>query len=74
MAQFIDLYPTDMETNTLSDLSLRRMFCDFLASSLLIIMAREEDVIDTQVESAKTFYSLSLTLPSCNYILLFANM
>ena len=74
MAQFIDLYPTDMDTNTLSDLSLRRMFCDFLASSLLTMLAREEDVIEDQVESAMTSIFLSLTQPSCNSISEFANM
>ena len=52
-AQFIDLYPVDMDTNTVSDHSLRRMFCDFLASSLLIMLAREEDVIEDQVHFTK---------------------
>lgn len=48
--KFIDLYPTDMDTGTLADLSLRRMFCNFLSGSLLVMMAREEDVIETQLQ------------------------
>jgi tetratricopeptide (TPR) repeat protein len=48
--KFIDLYPTDMDTGTLADLSLRRMFCDFLAGSLLVMMAREEDAIEAQLQ------------------------
>lgn len=48
-AQFLDLYPTDMDPNVLADLSLRRLFCDFLSASLLIVMARGEDSIETQV-------------------------
>ena len=48
--KFIDLYPSDMEENVLSDLSLRHMFCDFLGASLLTVMAREEDVIESQLQ------------------------
>ena len=38
-----------MELNDLADLSLRRLFCDFLSASLLIVMARSEDNIEAQV-------------------------
>jgi len=48
--KFIDLYPTDMDTGTLADLSLRRMFCNFLAGSLLVMMAREEDALEPQLQ------------------------
>ncbi|MCJ1250157.1 hypothetical protein MMC30_007383 [Trapelia coarctata] len=48
--KFIDLYPTDMDAGTLADLSLRRMFCNFLAGSLLVMMAREEDIIEAQLQ------------------------
>ena len=47
--QFIELYPEDMDSGTLADLSLRRMFCDFLGASLLIMLARGEDAIELQV-------------------------
>ncbi|MCJ1472157.1 hypothetical protein MMC13_000804 [Lambiella insularis] len=53
--KFIDLYPQDMDGVTLSDLSLRRMFCDFLGGSLLVMMAREEDTTEAQLQ-----YYLSL--------------
>ena len=48
--KFIDLYPTDMDARTLADLSLRHMFCNFLAASLLVMMAREEDAIEAQLQ------------------------
>ena len=48
--KFIELYPTDMDTGTLADLSFRRMFCNFLAGSLLVMMAREEDEIEAQLQ------------------------
>lgn len=38
-----------MEPDVLADLSLRRLFCDFLSASLLIVMARGEDNIEYQV-------------------------
>lgn len=34
-----------------TDLSLRRMFCDFLCVSLLVVLARSEDNIEAQVGS-----------------------
>ncbi|KAI9792394.1 MAG: hypothetical protein M1816_002278 [Peltula sp. TS41687] len=33
-----------------TDLSLRRMFCDFLCVSLLVVLARSEDVIEAQLQ------------------------
>ena len=47
--QFINLYPEVMDSSTHADLSLRRMFCDFLGASLLVIIARGEDAIESQV-------------------------
>lgn len=49
LLQFLDVYPSDLDSNVLADLSLRRLFCDFLSASLLIVMARGEDSIETQV-------------------------
>ena len=46
---FIDLYPNDLETNIVDDLSLRKSFCFFLSGSLLIVIAREEDMIEAQL-------------------------
>lgn len=39
-----------MPKDTILDLSLRRMFCDFLAISLLIALARSEDNIEKQLQ------------------------
>ncbi len=47
--QFMELYPGDMDACTLADLSLRRMFCDFMASCLSIVLARSEDKVELQV-------------------------
>ena len=41
-----------MDSDVLADLSLRRLFCDFLSASLLIVMARGEDNIEHQVENS----------------------
>lgn len=40
-----------MDASIVADLSLRRLFCDFLAGSLLTVMARGEDQIKTQVSA-----------------------
>ena len=45
----MELYPSDMDPDVLADLSLRRLFCDFLSASLLIVIARDEDNIEIQV-------------------------
>lgn len=47
--QFLDLYPSDTHSDVLVDLSLRRLFCDFLSASLLVMMARSEDNLEIQV-------------------------
>lgn len=51
--QFIELYPEDMDTVTLADLSLRRIFCDFMAGCLLIVLARSEDRVAEHVKSVR---------------------
>ena len=38
-----------MDADVLADLSLRRLFCDFLSASLMVVMARGEDNIEVQV-------------------------
>lgn len=47
--RFIDLYPTTIDINLTADLSLRKLFCDFLCASLLIVLARAEDSVQDQV-------------------------
>ena len=37
-----------MDSDVFADLSLRRLFCDFLSASLLIVMARSEDNLEYQ--------------------------
>ena len=39
-----------MPKDTILDLSLRRMFCDFLATSLLVALARSEDNTERQLQ------------------------
>ena len=53
--QFLHLYPSDLDLDVLADVSLRRLFCDFLSASLLIVMARSEDNVETQVIPLLTF-------------------
>lgn len=48
--KFISLYPLDATSQNVNDLSLRRMFCDFLAATLLIVQARPEDNIEIQLQ------------------------
>ncbi|KAI9844559.1 MAG: hypothetical protein M1837_005518 [Sclerophora amabilis] len=48
--KFIDLFPKDMSADDLAELSLRRTFCDFVCASLLIVLARSEDTIETQLQ------------------------
>ena len=48
-AQFIELYPPTIDPSTAADLSLRKVFCDFLRASLLIVLAREEENVADQV-------------------------
>lgn len=49
--QLIDLYPKEISQELLDDLSLRRMFCNFLATVLLISLARAEDEIEAQLQN-----------------------
>ncbi|KAH0557132.1 hypothetical protein GP486_005082 [Trichoglossum hirsutum] len=65
--KFIDLYPKDMDANTLADLSLRRMFCDFLCASLLTVLARSEDNIEAQVND-DTFVPRYIPAPYANHL------
>lgn len=53
--QLIDLYPPDVESSVVPDLSLRRMFCDFLGGSLLIVLARGCDGVEDQVRNFKQY-------------------
>jgi hypothetical protein len=47
---FINMYPKDIGQQASDDLSLRRIFCDFLATLLLISLARAEDNIEVQLQ------------------------
>lgn len=47
---FIDKYPTDISEQVSDDLSLRKMFCEFSASTVLIALARGEDNIEIQLQ------------------------
>ena len=47
---FIDQYPTDIGEQVFDDLSLRKMFCEFSASTALIALARGEDNIEVQLQ------------------------
>lgn len=40
-----------MDAGIVADMSLQRLFCDFLAGSLLTLMARGEDQIKIQVSA-----------------------
>lgn len=48
--QIMELYPTDLDAETKADLSLRRLFCDFLSCSLSIATARETDSVQGQLQ------------------------
>jgi hypothetical protein len=43
---FIKLYPQDIGEQIAADLKLRHIFCDYLAATLLIALARVEDNIE----------------------------
>lgn len=47
---FIDLYPTDLEPTVLEDLSLRRLFCNFVHCLICVHLARNEDIVETQLQ------------------------
>ncbi|MCJ1227176.1 hypothetical protein MMC12_003831 [Toensbergia leucococca] len=46
---FIDLYPPDMNANLRADLSLRRLFCDYLSCSLFVVLARSDVGVEDQL-------------------------
>ncbi|KAI9820657.1 MAG: hypothetical protein M1827_005026 [Pycnora praestabilis] len=50
VASICKLFEGDMDTNTMIELTLRRIFCDFLCTSLLITLARAEDRIENQLQ------------------------
>ena len=47
---FVDLYPSDLDPGILADLSLRRLFCNFLLGSLSIVRARQGDCLETRLQ------------------------
>lgn len=46
----IDLYPKDLESNVLENLALRKLLSLFLAGSLSVAMARQEERYETQLQ------------------------
>ena len=70
--QFIGLYPAAIDLNVTADLSLRRLFCDFLCGSLLVVLARREENIQNQVVRPEYRSISKLTLVSCNTIQTYA--
>ncbi len=51
---FIDCYPEDLSEQVSEDLSLRKMFCQFSASTALVSLARGEDNIEAQLQDYLT--------------------
>lgn len=47
--QFIELYPPKIVGGALADITLRRLLCEFLSASLLIVLARNEVNLADQV-------------------------
>ena len=68
IAQFIGLYPAAVDLNVMADLSLRRLFCNFLCGSLLTVLARREVNMEHQVMKALSWYFHRLTMISFNTI------
>lgn len=56
--QFIGLYPKATNGGSFADISLRRLFCEFLSASLSTVLARNEENVDDQV--MRTFLARSL--------------
>ena len=48
--KFIDMYPIDLDPAIVADLSLRRLFCNFVLCSLCIHLARNEDKPEPQLQ------------------------
>ncbi|KAL9100635.1 MAG: hypothetical protein Q9163_004005 [Psora crenata] len=46
----INLYPPGLDQNTLADLGLRRLFCNFLVGSLSIVRGRQADAEEIQLQ------------------------
>lgn len=49
--EFIEQYPKDMSEPASDDLSLRKMFCEFSSATVLVALARSEDVIETRLQN-----------------------
>ena len=49
--RFIALYPDSVDASAAEDLSLRKLFCNFLSVSLLVILARAEDNLENQLQN-----------------------
>lgn len=61
----MDQYPSDIPSSTLSDLSLRRLLCNFLFCALSTTLARDSTDMETQLQNyllvrshATNFYDL----------------
>ena len=52
MSKIIDLYPPGLDSQQVSDIVLRQLFCQFLACSLLVVIARNQDIVQDQVSHA----------------------
>ena len=48
--RFIDMYPADLDAAVVADLSLRRLFCNFVLCSLYVYLARNEDDVEPQLQ------------------------
>ena len=46
----IGCFPQDMSAQDLSDLALRQMFCNFVVTSALVVLARLEDNIEERLQ------------------------
>ena len=69
IVQFIGLYPAAIiDPSMTADLSLRRLFCDFLCGSLLIVLARGEENLEYQVIGSESRHLSKLTVVSSNTI------
>jgi hypothetical protein len=58
-AGFLELYPKEMDSNNLADVSYRRLLCYYLCASLCIQIARLESHIEAQLQHylmARTFF------------------
>ena len=58
----MDVYPSEIDVTVAADMSLRRLFCDFICGSLLVVLARNEDRAEEQVFSQSKLRGHKLTL------------